>query len=233
MAIILNIDTATEFASVCLSNDNNIVALITNAEQQNHASFLQPAIQQIITQSKINLQDIDAVAVSIGPGSYTGLRVGLASAKGLCYALQKPLIVVNTLQVMSEAALQYLHKTKTDKKEFLLCPMIDARRKEVFTALYTIDLQIVLNPCALIIDEHAFQEYLSNHCIYFFGSGSIKSKIDICHTNAIFIDVQHNASHMIPHSMKSFTDKHFANLAYCEPLYIKEFYSVASSKEKK
>ena len=132
MLLLLNIDTATEHASVCLSKDGIVLGLIESSEQKNHAAFVQPAIQQIINESDYTLADIDAVAATSGPGSYTGLRVGLASAKGICYALDKPLILVNTLETMAQSILyNYQSTNQPINQSTLLCPLIDARRMEV------------------------------------------------------------------------------------------------------
>ena len=153
MSIILNIDTASEKAHVSFAKDGQVVAVLHSSSQKEHASFLQSAIEQLVSTTGIELPQIDAVAVTAGPGSYTGLRVGMASAKGLCYALQKPLIAINTLEMMAKSAVLFLKKTD---KEVLLCPMMDARRMEVFTAIYKQDLQIVLNSSAIILDWFSF-----------------------------------------------------------------------------
>ena len=136
MAFILNIDTATEYAGVCISDAGNILAKEESNEQKNHAIFVQSAIKKILSELALKPVSIAAIAVTQGPGSYTGLRVGLASAKGLCYALNKPLILINTLEVMALASIEATKISGTDISKFLFSPMIDARRQEVFTALY-------------------------------------------------------------------------------------------------
>ena len=232
MALLLNIDTATEHASVCLSKDANILGLIESTEQKNHASFVQPAIEKIMNDSGFSLQDIDAVAVTAGPGSYTGLRVGLASAKGICYALDKPLILRNTLEVMAIAIVNYYRKiNQAIPSESLLFPMIDARRMEVFTALYTDGLQELKSPHALILDMSYFEEILNKAAVIFSGSGHLKLKPIISHANASFCEVQHNAADLADLAHSSFSSKQFANLAYCEPLYVKEFFNVGANKK--
>ena len=166
MPLLLNIDTATEHASICLSKEGVVLGLIESTEQKNHAAFVQPAIQQIINESDYALADIDAVAATSGPGSYTGLRVGLASAKGICYALDKPLILINTLETMAQSILSYYQSTNQPINPLtLLCPLIDARRMEVFTALYNASLQEIEPPHALIIDEHSFAALLEKQPI--------------------------------------------------------------------
>jgi tRNA threonylcarbamoyladenosine biosynthesis protein TsaB len=166
LPIILNIDTATELASVCLSNNEQILAEKENAIQKEHASFIHLAIQQAVEQAGKSLKEIDAVAVTAGPGSYTGLRVGMATAKGLCYALSKPLIAINTLEVMTHGAITGQQNTFTP--DTLFCPMIDARRMEVFTSLYNSSLEDVLAPCALVLDSFFFKKWLEEGKIFFF-----------------------------------------------------------------
>ena len=225
MALILNIDTATEHASVCLSKDSSVLALEENAEQKNHAAFIQPAIQKIFSVTNIALSSIDSIAVTNGPGSYTGLRVGLSSAKGLCYALNKPLILLNTLEVMANAAINELKKQNADIQNTLFCPMIDARRMEVFTALFDASLELIIPSTAVILDEQTFADYLLKQSIVFSGSGTEKCQKIVKHSNAIFQSMQQNASHMIHISEQTYTRKQFADLAYSEPFYLKEFFT--------
>src|SRR5882762_5440642 len=145
MALILNIDTATELASVSLSKEGQSLALLQNKDQKDHASWLHPAIEKMMQETGFRMQELDAVAVTAGPGSYTGLRVGMAAAKGFCYALNIPLITESTLKVMAFAA------REQTEPEGLYCPMIDARRMEVFTALYSTDLVEIIPATAMVI----------------------------------------------------------------------------------
>jgi tRNA threonylcarbamoyladenosine biosynthesis protein TsaB len=226
MPLLLNIDTATEHASVCLSRNGIVLGMVESSEQKNHASFVQPAIEALMAGSGRHLKDIDAVAVTSGPGSYTGLRVGLASAKGICYALNKPLLLIKTLEVMAQSVLsryQSIHQ-KIDPST-LICPLIDARRMEVFTALYDGSLQEKEAPHALIIDEHSFSALLNTHSILFCGSGRHKLENILSRPSAIFLPVQHNASHLAIRAENAFESGDFANLAYSEPLYVKEFFN--------
>ncbi len=223
MALLLNIDTATEYASVCLSEDDKIVSILESRDQKNHASFIQPAIEKICQTTGIKLKDLNAISVTSGPGSYTGLRVGLSSAKGLCYALNKPLILVNTLEVMVQAAMAAYQAANEDN--ILFCPMIDARRMEVFTAIYDKHFQFIMPPCALILTENSFEEELSCHTLIFSGSGSFKMKKLPLHINGIFVDTIYNASNLADRAIKAFQKKQFSNLAYSEPAYLKEFYT--------
>ena len=219
MSLILNIDTATEKAQISLSRDAVILQALYNESQNDHAAFLQPAISQLVKDTAISLNDIDAVAVTAGPGSYTGLRVGMASAKGLCYALQKPLIALNTLEVLAASALSIPSYHSID----LFCPMIDARRMEVYMGLYNRELEIVLSPATLELKTNSLEEQLLNNRIIFFGSGANKWQ-GICKS----INVSFAAVTIMPGSMaslaeKSFYRKDFSALAYCEPIYLKEF----------
>lgn len=227
MPIILNIDTATEHASVCISDGEKVLALIESHDQKNHASFIQPAIEALGRETGIALKTIDAVAVTAGPGSYTGLRVGMASAKGICYALQKPLILANTLEVMASALQKAINHTDGGP-EILFCPLIDARRMEVFTAMYDTSLQEIQAPHALILDSSSFADQLNDHAVFFCGSGHIKLKALIAHPNARFSEVQHTAADLVPRALISYDSNRFADLAYSEPLYVKEFFNPAA-----
>ena len=245
MPFILNIDTATEFASVCLSKDGVIIGFEENQEQKNHASFLQPAIKKLIDDNTFSLDNLDAIAVTNGPGSYTGLRVGLASAKGLCFALNKPLILLNTLEVMGLASRNKKlgirnrelvvgvqpNKEEVETRNFLFCPMIDARRMEVFTALYDAELNEILKPTAMLLDANAFINELATHQIIFSGSGSFKMLELQPNNNIVFSDVQYTAKDMITLSEKMFNEKSYAHLAYSSPNYHKEFFTTAVKKQ--
>jgi tRNA threonylcarbamoyladenosine biosynthesis protein TsaB len=225
LALLLNIDTATEHASICLSKNDIVLGLIESTEQKNHASFVQPAIQQLMAGSGYSLSQLDAIAATSGPGSYTGLRVGLASAKGICYVLQKPLILVNTLEVMAQAILSHYASTgQSIQSSTVLCPLIDARRMEVFTALYDLSLKEIEPPHALVIDEKAFSNQLAAYSMIFSGSGHQKLKDSLLHSAASFITIQHNASQLAMRALNAYQSNHFADLAYSEPLYVKEFF---------
>jgi len=216
MSFILNIDTALDTASVCLAQNEEILALAINENQKKQSGWLHQVINELLKKNNLRPNQLDAVAVSIGPGSYTGLRVGLSAAKGLCYALNIPLIAVSTLKMIAFAA--------KDEADSLICPMIDARRMEVFTAVYDKELQEKMPAHALVIDEKSFADMLTSS-ILFCGNGSKKLQSLISNTNASFSDTVSNASHLSPLSQNCFLKKEFADLAYTEPLYIKEFYS--------
>ena len=217
MSLILNIDTAVENASICLAKNGIAIETISNPDQKDHASWIHGAIQKLLTDGGYNISGLDAVAVSAGPGSYTGLRVGLSTAKGLCYALKIPLINIKTLLIMTFAA-------KEQAVEFI-CPMIDARRMEVFTAIYNKNMEEIIPAHARIIDKDLFSELLINHPIIFFGNGSGKFKSLVHSPNAEFPQIETNASHLADLSYHSFKNRDFADLAYSEPFYLKDFYS--------
>lgn len=223
MSLILNIDTALDTASVCLAKDDELLHMAVNENQKDHAMWLHTAVTDILQKSGHTANELQAVAVSIGPGSYTGLRVGLASAKGFCYALNIPLIAVSTLKMIAFA-------TKNDGviHENMICPMIDARRMEVFTAIYDINLVEIRAEAAMIIDENSFSAMLESNRILFCGNGSKKLQKIISSSNALFNNTIANASHLAQLSYYYFRNKEFANLAYTEPSYIKEFYSPAT-----
>lgn len=219
MAIILNIDTAVESASVCLAKDADPVQFEINNNQKDHASWLHSTIKKIISDTNLTIKDIEAVAVTIGPGSYTGLRVGLSAAKGLCFALKIPLIAVNTLEMIAAA----VKETDAD----MVCPLIDARRMEVFMAVYDRTRKEIIAPCAMIIGPGSFDSLLEAGKIEFAGNGSQKLKNIIVHPNAIFNNSTATAMDMVALSAKKNVEKNFVNLSYVEPFYIKEFYSPA------
>jgi tRNA threonylcarbamoyladenosine biosynthesis protein TsaB len=225
--MILNIDTATEQASVCLSQDGNVVSTLSNDSQKDHASWIQVAINTLLQKEGCTMQQLLAVAVTHGPGSYTGLRVGMATAKGLCFALQIPLITINTLQVMAHGAInQWRSLASTMQPPLCFCPMIDARRMEVFTAVYNEALEEIVSPKAMILDELSFQEELHNKSLVCFGNGSNKWRNVSRYPNVLFINENIDIAKSLAKLASSLhLAKNFANLAYAEPVYLKEFYT--------
>lgn len=219
MALILNIDTSLDTASLCLAKDNKVLQLVFNETQKDHAAWIHNAIQEILERAACNINILDAVAVSIGPGSYTGLRIGLATAKGLCYALNIPLIVVNTLKIIAAAA----RKNAAD----YICPMIDARRMEVFAAMYDKNLEEINPPQSFIIDDPRFISFLPAGNILFCGNGSKKLQKVSSFSGSAYDTTVSNASHLAELSQNCYVNKQFADIAYTEPLYIKEFYTPA------
>jgi len=224
MSLLLNIDTATETASVSIARDGHILQEAINKEQKDHAVFLHIAIQLVCKNAGITLHALDGVAVTEGPGSYTGLRVGMASAKGLCFALQIPLITVGTLNVLAWQAINEVVNMQ-HHLPVLFCPMIDARRMEVFTAVFDSNLTPILTPVAMIIEHNSFANLLLKNKIFFSGNGSAKWQI-ICESeNAFFVKNELNALYRSELSHKKFLNRQFKNVAYAEPLYIKEFFN--------
>jgi tRNA threonylcarbamoyladenosine biosynthesis protein TsaB len=214
---ILQINTAFNEASIGIGLDGALVNESVNTTQQEHAGFLQPAIQECCMRTGIELKSLAAIAVMNGPGSYTGLRVGLAAAKGICYALKIPLICIHTIDWIA-------YGNQSDNTD-LVCPMIDARRMEVFTGLYSREMNRVLEPSALVLDEQSFSAQLAEKRIHFVGNGAPKWK-DICHhPHAVFPEAVHDAGHFAQMSLLAYQQEKFADLAYAEPFYTKEFFN--------
>jgi len=220
MALILNIDTATETALISLAENDLVLSFAINNDQKDHASFLHPAIQDLFVKTGRTIKEIDAIAVTSGPGSYTGIRVGMASAKGLCYALQKPLITINTLEVIALSSIQKINENA------LYCPMIDARRMEVFTAVFDKDLIEIVPAQSLILDKSSYQDLIQTNKFYFSGSGAIKIKDVLNHENALIDHEQIRPESMAKLSFNCYDKQIFSDVSYSSPVYLKEFYSV-------
>ena len=225
--LILHIETSTELCSVALSCGICCLSVKENFEGRNHAALLTPYIGHLLNTNNVSVNQLDAVAVSSGPGSYTGLRIGLSTAKGLCYGGNIPLIAVSTLQAMSMGfARQYDVSASA-----LLCPMIDARRMEVYTALYDREGRQMEKTSAEIITEQSFASWLDEHQIYFFGNGAAKCRTIISHPQAIFTEnFTHSARYMIQPAVQAYSEKRFEDTAYFEPYYLKDF--IAGQKKK-
>jgi tRNA threonylcarbamoyladenosine biosynthesis protein TsaB len=241
MALILNIDTALDTASLSLAQEGRLLQSSTNERQGDHAAWIHPAIQKLMQISRLSLGDLNAVGISIGPGSYTGLRIGLATAKGLCYSLKIPLITVGTLEALALSAIKNLETSAFDSRthdsrpayrtgrltthDLLFCPMIDARRMEVFTAVYDSNLNEVVNPHAIALNEQSFEELLKGRKILFLGNGSIKFKNLCQNAHAMFKNIGLNPVALAILTYRNFIGNNFAALAYEEPLYLKEFFT--------
>jgi tRNA threonylcarbamoyladenosine biosynthesis protein TsaB len=223
LALILNIETATTMCSVSIGKDGKLVALKELNGDYTHAENLTLFIEAVVKQAGIKLSDLDAIAISKGPGSYTGLRIGVSTAKGLCYSLDKPLIAINTLEHLSLAL--------SEGEGILLCPMIDARRMEVYCAVYDSNGNEIIPTAAEIIDENSFADLLKKGKMVFFGDGAAKCKETFSsNSNAIFRDdIYPSAKNMIPLSEKAFNAKQLEDVAYFEPFYLKDF--VAGKKK--
>jgi tRNA threonylcarbamoyladenosine biosynthesis protein TsaB len=220
LATILHINTAFAAASVFLSRGESILSLKESHTQKEHASFVEPAIKEICNSSGIDLKDIDAISVVNGPGSYTGLRVGLASAKALCYALNKPLILLNTLDIMAYA-LKF--QSNANDPDIMFCPVIDARRAEVFTALYDNNVNIIETYSAELVDEFFLQRY-SDKTIIIGGDGSLKVQNLLNSENFIYINPLLLTSSIVLLCASAFDKQIFSSIAYSEPFYLKPVY---------
>lgn len=227
--VILNIETSTTCCSAAITVDGVSVASRSNLEGANHASELPVFIEQLLSEAKRNDWQLDAVALSQGPGSYTGLRIGASIAKGICYGLNIPLIPVDTLQVLCACAIQ-----STDqewKKNAVLCPMIDARRMEVYTAMYQLnDLQRKGEVEAKIIDEQSFADTLAQQPMYFFANGADKCRQVLTSGNAYFINGIVPDAQYMGQLAEQFTAQmlDIKQVAYYEPFYLKEFVAAPS-----
>ncbi len=218
MSLILCIETSTDVCSALLGNENEILLEKVCYEQQNHAAKLPLFIEEIINFVRTNALTIDAIAVSEGPGSYTGLRIGVSTAKGLCYAMNLPLIAIDTLQIMAQSA------TQQTEDDIILCPMIDARRMEVYAAMFDCNLTKISPTSPIIINENSFDKTLSSQKIMFCGNGSNKCRGVIESNNALFAEnIMPLARNMIRIAQKKFISKEFVDVAYFEPFYLKEF----------
>ena len=217
MSLILNIDTAEQQASVCLAADGTSLLMRQNDNQQDHAAWLHSAIDSLFRELAISLNQLDAVAVAAGPGSYTGLRVGMSAAKGLCYALQVPFITVNSLLLQAAAV------APADTE--LIWPMIDARRMEVFTAIYSCDLQELAAPQAMILDKSVIRQMAAAKTVTCCGSGSLKLQPDMVPANCNILHVRADAGHLAALAHAKWIKNELSDAAYTEPVYVKEFYS--------
>lgn len=227
MALILNIDTAQDTAYLSLAENENGLRYVINETTKDHAAWIHSAISSLVKASGKRISDLSAVGVSIGPGSYTGLRIGLSTAKGLCFALKLPLITINTLEIMAFSAIQDIPMNDPDPGtgDLLICPMIDARRMEVFTSVYNSSLTEIYEPHSRILDALTFDELLRRQKMLFLGNGSIKFQQVCQNANAIFKKLALNPFALSALTYKNFIGNNFATLAYAEPLYLKEFFT--------
>jgi tRNA threonylcarbamoyladenosine biosynthesis protein TsaB len=223
MSLILNIDTSGSNASIALAMNGSLIAESSNPEQRDHASWIHDSINELLKRHNFKSADLSAIAVTIGPGSYTGLRVGLATAKGFCYALNIPLITENTLRVMAFHAIEQSGKNRQAGRK-LFIPMIDARRMEVFTAIYDHDLNEIVSPRAIILDASTFENFLTTQTLIF-GSGALKFKDLLVGSEAQFFDIESIATDLARLSYQKFLNNSFSDIVYSDPLYLKEFYS--------
>ena len=233
--LILHIETATDICSVALSEGDRQLSLIESGQERSHASLLNSFIRQSAAQAGKELKDLHGVAVSKGPGSYTGLRIGVSTAKGLAYALEIPLISTGTLESMASGSPSHTavrELISSHDNQLLLCPMLDARRMEVYTGFYTSEGDLFRQVSADIIDEESYQEILEAHPVCFFGNGADKCKEVLDHPNAHFIDgINPSSSTMIAPVLKKYQLKQFEDVAYFEPFYLKDFIATVPKKK--
>ena len=225
MATILNIETSTEVCSVALTSEGQVLDHRENYDGQTHATLLSQYVKEMLDYARTREMTIDAIAVSIGPGSYTGLRIGLSEAKGLAFGLNVPLIGVNTLQLLTVSTMFNHFIEENGEKGTLYVPMIDARRMEVYTAVYNPALEAVLEPQAMILDEHSFENLLGQgYELVLMGNGSDKARQVLTCDGVCFIEgIKPVAVDMMALAEKAFREQNFIDVAYSTPLYLKEF----------
>jgi len=221
MALILSLETSTTICSAALHRDGKLLIAEELLTPQSASSQLSPLIDQLLTTAKVTPKDLAAVAVASGPGSYTGLRIGVATAKGICFGLNVPLIAINTLEVM---AAQVAKSFQESTEDILLCPMLDARRMEVYCLVSDPRLNEVEPTQAKVIDAESFANRLAQRTVYFFGNGADKCKNVINHPNARFLnDLHPTAKQLGVMAFHKFEKGEFENLSSFEPHYLKEF----------
>ncbi len=227
MANILNIETSTAVCSVALSSEGQIIDHRENYDGPNHATLLSKMIDDMLGSARRRELPLDAIAVSIGPGSYTGLRIGLSQAKGLAFGLDLPLIGVNTLQLLVVTAMF----KEFFEDDVLYVPMIDARRMEVYTAVYDNSLEAIVEPQSMILDEDSFSSLLDTHQLVMMGNGAQKAQDVIKHCNVKFMPgINPVAVEMMALSEKAFRENRFIDVAYSTPLYLKDFQATVPKK---
>ncbi len=221
---ILHIETSTKNCSVSISENGSLVCTKElNTGGYSHAEKLHPFIQDCLHSENLSIKDIDAIAVGKGPGSYTGLRIGVSAAKGLCFSNDIPLIAINSLEILAKSC---------DIHEGVIVPMIDARRMEVYSAIFDERHSWIRQTEAEIIDENSFSEMLNEHKVFFLGDGAEKCKEVIQHSNATFIENAFpSAKNMVATAYQKYIDKDFEDVAYFEPYYLKDF--VVTPQKKK
>lgn len=223
MSLILNIETATRSCSVALADEGIPISVRESHTGNVHSALVLSYIDEILKRNNLMPEDIDAVAVSMGPGSYTGLRIGVSTAKGLCYATGRPLISVGTLHAMAKGLID--KHLDHNHGRFLMCPMIDAKRMEVYTALFDQNLQLVKEISALVIDDNSFKDILNTHLVVFFGDGTDKCSeiLSASHNARVIHGFYPSAKDMAELSYTKFLNEKFEDIAYFEPYYLKDF----------
>ena len=220
--ILLHIETATDVCSVALSRGAEVIGLKEEAGGNNHAKHLLPFVDEVLKQGGCTVSDLNGVAVSIGPGSYTGLRIGVSTAKGIAYTAGIPVMAISTLESIAQGAKQLW--MESNEEDVQLVPMIDARRMEVFTTRFDFDMNLLEEISSKIVDENTFAELLSEQKVLFCGNGMPKCRelLSVC-PNARFVDTPVSAKNMLPAALKKWQNNDFENVAYFEPFYLKEY----------
>jgi tRNA threonylcarbamoyladenosine biosynthesis protein TsaB len=218
VSLLLHIETATEISSVALSDGGKLVALVEEHSPNSHSTVLTLQIEKLFKEAQTSLNKLEVVVVSAGPGSFTGLRIGVSAAKGLCYALDKPLIAIPTLQAMAAGAAE-----QKQDKDALYCGVINSIKTEVYTGLYDFNLRELVASSPSDIQLTAFQQHFAGNRVYFFGNGAKKLDASICEQAVFLPEFTNSAAHLIGLAHVTFTDKKFVSADYFEPLYVKGF----------
>lgn len=225
MTTILHIDTSNEFCSLALSQNDKLIGLRETNEKNAHSRVVTLFASELLEENKLGMEDLDAVAVSMGPGSYTGLRIGVSAAKGFCYALNIPLIAVGTLHAMALGSIEIAKSQGDLESGIIFCPMIDARRMEVYAAMFDENGKEIRETKAEIIDETSYHDELQKDRVIFSGNGSDKCKEVLSHNpKALFQALNKpSAKFMIPIAIDKYRNNQFEDVAYFEPFYLKNF----------
>jgi tRNA threonylcarbamoyladenosine biosynthesis protein TsaB len=226
---LLHIDTTSEIALIGLSIQDQIIAQVTNQASQQHASFVQTSIESIYKEHSFDLNQLDGIVVTLGPGSYTGMRVGLASAKGIAYALDKPLIGLSSLALIAKAANKKIVQSGSN---YSLFSMIDARRMEIFGAIYDANEQALTEEQAIVLDIPYLTALAKKGAIYCAGSGASKIAQLIEDEQIQILDSQYSVGEMLEMAMIKWEKQDFEDLAYVGPTYIKDVYTIPSKQSK-
>ena len=221
MALILSLETATPVCSVALHKDGKLLGLMELHLGQSHSALLGVLVEDTVRHAGYSFEDLDLIAVSKGPGSYTGLRIGTASAKGLCFTLDIPLVAINTLEAMAYGVARY------GISESYLCPMIDARRMEVYALIVDEQMNLIMPTSPIVVEEGTFENFMKDRPVLFFGDGASKCKeVLSANSNARFVDhITPSAENIgvLAHEMQKENKLVYEDLAYFEPFYLKEF----------
>ncbi len=230
MALFLLLETSSEVCSVALAKDEQLICIRESREKKSHAAWLTVFIDEVFKEQGITASDLDAVVVSKGPGSYTGLRIGVSTAKGLCYASDKPLIAINTLDALASGIKK--EKLNEAQDDYFLCPLIDARRMEVYSAIFDKNLQKVQEVKAQVIDDNSYGEFRdTDQPFYIFGDGAAKVAEVLKGGNVNYIsEIVPSARYLIEPAIRKYQKRLFEDVAYFEPYYLKDFIATIPKK---